>query len=92
LGRLQSGGVIGKEEIENYESMAPKVTDTAKQQQDKLTALEAELRSRIELTGADPDEIMGKRSEAAAKGQIKFVRDTKTGKTLKVNALGEVLE
>jgi hypothetical protein len=92
FGRLQSGGVIGKDEIETYESMAPKVTDTPKQQQDKLRNLEAEIRSRIELAGMNPDEVMNKRSESAARGQVKFVRDNKTGKTLKVNALGEVLE
>lgn len=92
IGRLQSGGLIGKEEAENYEAMAPKATDSAKQQQDKLRALEAELKSRLELAGADPEQVLGKRAEATAASQVKYVKDRQTGKTLKVNGLGEILE
>jgi len=92
FGRLQSGGVIGAEEIENYNAMAPKATDSAAQQQAKLDRMEAELRSRIKLAGIEPTETGSDRSEASAKNQIKYVRDKTTGKTLKVNALGEVIE
>jgi hypothetical protein len=92
FGRLQSGGVIGEEELKNFEALAPRATDTAKQQQDKLRRMEAELRSRIELAGVDPNEVLGARSEASAASQIRFVKDTKTGRTLKVNGLGEILE
>jgi hypothetical protein len=92
FGRLQSGGVIGAEELQNFEALAPKVTDSKEQQQAKLDRMEAELRSRIKLAGIEPTETGSDRSEASAKNQIKYVRDKTTGKTLKVNGLGEVLE
>lgn len=92
FGRLQSGGVIGPDELKNYEAMAPKATDSAKQQEDKLRRFEAEIQSRLELSGISPEQIMGRREESSAASQVKFVKDTKTGKTLKVNGLGEVLE
>lgn len=58
LGRMQSGGAIGKEEVDRFRQMAPTKWDSAEMQQLKLKDLEAEMGARIKSMGRDPEEAV----------------------------------
>lgn len=58
FGRLQSGGVISKEEEANFISMLPVVSDSAEMRELKLRTLEDDMRRRIRGLGRDPESIV----------------------------------
>lgn len=51
IGRMQSGGAIGKEEQVRFEKMLPTAFDDAEMQQSKLQAIKDEMNSRFETMG-----------------------------------------
>lgn len=51
LGRMQSGGAIGKEEAARFRKMAPGPLDSAETQRKKLMALEKEMTDRLTTAG-----------------------------------------
>ena len=57
LGRMQSGGAIGKDEQKKFMAMAPKASDSAVMQQKKLSALQSEMTNRLSTLGFQRDEV-----------------------------------
>lgn len=86
FGRLQSGGAITKDEEERFISMLPTWKDDAAMQERKLAKLEAEMSSRIQGVGGNPDAAVSSRggSEASQPSEVK--RRTKDGKTAVFNS------
>lgn len=56
LGRLQSGGMIGKEEAERFRKMVPTSYDDPKIAQKKLQDMAQELETSLASTGVKPEE------------------------------------
>jgi hypothetical protein len=61
LGRMQSGGAIGKEEEERFINMAPTATDTKAMQKKKLMQMKLEMRTRLRDLDVDPNESLNNR-------------------------------
>lgn len=57
LGRMQSGGAIGKGEEARFKAMAPKLTDTPEMRQKKITELQQEMITRMQTLGFKPEEF-----------------------------------
>jgi hypothetical protein len=66
LGRMQSGGAIGKEEAASFRKMRPMPTDPVEIQKQKLDYLYTEMASRVQTMGFSPDEVLKARSDLAA--------------------------
>lgn len=57
IGRMQSGGAIGKEEAKKFRKLVPVVTDPAEQQQSKLNQMEALMSQRLSTMGFSPKDL-----------------------------------
>ena len=57
IGRMQSGGAIGKEEEARFIKMLPGSTDSKKMQREKLLKLRSEMTSRLNTLGFTPEKI-----------------------------------
>lgn len=55
LGRMQSGGAIGKEEVKSFRAMAPGIMDSPEIRKKKLAQLEVEMGNRLKTLGFDPE-------------------------------------
>lgn len=65
IGRMQSGGVIGDEEAENFMQMLPTAKDTRDIQQKKIVRLEKMLNSRLNTLGIEsPDDVQAQKEAA----------------------------
>lgn len=56
LGRMQSGGAIGKEEEKRFKSMARSLGDSPEMQAKKLESLKTMMADRVRTLGLNPDE------------------------------------
>jgi hypothetical protein len=63
LGRMQSGGAIGKEEVARFRAMRPIATDNVDIQKAKLAKLYQEMASRVSNLGFDPNEVLAERAK-----------------------------
>lgn len=67
IGRMQSGGAIGKEEARDFINMLPTVFDSAEMRQKKLARLSLEMESRLKTLGKKPEDITPLPPELMAK-------------------------
>lgn len=85
LGRMQSGGVIGEDEIDRFRKMAPTATDSAAMQEKKLQKLESELGARISGLGQSPDKALSDRGVQQYKNAPHGPRVKQNGVTFEWN-------
>lgn len=57
VGRLQSGGVIGKEELDSFRAMRPRPGDNPEQQAQKIADMRTFLEDRLTALGFHPQEL-----------------------------------
>jgi membrane-associated HD superfamily phosphohydrolase len=57
IGRLQSGGAINEQEVENFKKLIPGVTDSKQISELKLKTLQEDLSSRLNTLGFAPEEL-----------------------------------
>lgn len=57
LGRMNSGGVITKDEEAAFQRALPKVTDTKDIQRKKLLATQAQMANRLRVYGVEPEDV-----------------------------------
>lgn len=62
IGRMQSGGAIGSEEVENFKRLIPGRFDNEKISKQKIQDMKAELEARLKSINFDPKEILQSRT------------------------------
>jgi hypothetical protein len=62
IGRMQSGGAIGAEEVENFKRLIPGRFDNEKLSKQKIQDMKAELESRLKSINYDPKEVLQSRT------------------------------
>jgi hypothetical protein len=62
IGRMQSGGAIGPDEVENFKKLIPGRFDSPELSKKKISDMKAELESRLKSINYDPNEVLKSRS------------------------------
>ena len=62
IGRMQSGGAIGPDEVENFKKLIPGRYDSPELSKKKINDMKAELESRLKSINYDPNEVLKSRS------------------------------
>lgn len=62
IGRMQSGGAIGPDEVENFKKLIPGRFDSPELSKKKINDMKAELESRLKSINYDPNEVLKSRS------------------------------
>lgn len=69
LGRMQSGGAIGKEEGARFRAMAPQMLDSEDTQRQKLDWIQKEMEDRMNTLGVDPATVQSSSPGSSPKRQ-----------------------
>jgi hypothetical protein len=62
IGRMQSGGAIGPDEVENFKKLIPGRFDSDELSKQKIKDMKAELESRLKSINYDPKEVLESRT------------------------------
>lgn len=62
IGRMQSGGAIGPDEVENFKKLIPGRFDSDELSKQKIKDMKAELESRLKSINYDPKEVLQSRT------------------------------
>jgi hypothetical protein len=62
IGRMQSGGAIGPEEVENFKKLIPGRFDKEETAKNKIKDMKAELEARLKSINFDPKEVLKSRT------------------------------
>ena len=64
IGRMQSGGAIGPDEVENFKKLIPGRFDSDELSKQKIKDMKAELEARLKSINYDPKEILQSRTSS----------------------------